>query len=335
MKQHPSKKSRVTKAKQDIFVSVVVVARPDFVELDGYTVRLSEILAKAYTNYEIIIVDNGLPIESVKEAVALLDKLPCIRVVRLSRKYTHDTAIMAGVEGAIGDYTVVTDPALDPIEEITSIVEQNASVDIVQGVASVSERRMLDTNIGRKLFYWYNRKHLLIDVSPRSTYFIALSRRAVRAITSSVRHDGHIRHLIKTIGYSYAEYDYKTLEDPTRSRSLKTGVLEALDIVSSHSTHPLRFMSWLGLMASVVNVVYALYVVTVAIVRQDVAEGWTTMSLQLSVMFFVMFLFMLVLSEYIGKILNEARRDSRYNVMDELSSTVSLADLNRKNVSKE
>lgn len=334
MKNNPIKTKQPTK-KEDIFTSVVVVARSDYRDLVSYINDLSKMLAEKYTNYEIIVVDNGLATNTVKQLIELLDKLPCIRLLRLSRKYTHDTAVMAGIEGAIGDYTVITDPALDSVGEIPRIIKVNRDYDIVQGTAKVSERRMLDTNLGRKIFYWYNRKHLLIDVSPRSTYFISLSRRAVRAITSSVRHDGHIRHIVKTIGYSYVEFDYKTLEDPTRSRSLKTGIIEALDIVSSHSTHPLRFMSWLGLFASIVNVVYALYVVVVALVQKDVAEGWTTMSLQLSSMFFVMFLFMLVLSEYIGKILNEARRDSRYNVMDELSSTVSLADTNRKNISKE
>lgn len=328
-------KANVGVKKQDMFVSVVVAARSDYAELASYVENLSSFLVKYYSNYEIIIVDNELDAEVITRVVNLLDKLPCLRLVRLARKYSHDTSIMAGLEGAIGDYTVITDPALDSIELIPEMVSLAKSSDIVQGTTIVSERRMLDADIGRKIFYWYNKKHLLIDVSPRATFFIALSRRAIKSITSSARHDGHVRHLVKTIGYSYTEFEYKTLEDPTRSRSLKTGVVEALDVVSSHSTHPLRFMSWLGLAASVLNVVYALYVVTVALISQDVAEGWTTMSLQLSSMFFVMFLFLLVLSEYIGKILNEARRDSRYNVMDELSSTVSLADANRKNITQD
>jgi hypothetical protein len=128
---------------------------------------------------------------------------------------------------------------------------------------------------------------------------------------------------------------YHTNEDPIRTASIKTGVVEALEIVSSHSTHPLRFMSWVGFFASMINLIYAIYVVVVALLKPHVAEGWTTMSLQISSMFFILFLFMIVLSEYVGKILNEARRDARYLVMDELSSTVSLADAARRNIAKE
>ena len=41
-----------------------------------------------------------------------------------------------------------------------------------------------------------------------------------------------------------------------------------------------------------------------------------------------------VLAEYVGKILKEARDDASYIVMDELSSTVSIADTERKNLSE-
>jgi hypothetical protein len=138
--------------------------------------------------------------------------------------------------------------------------------------------------------------------------------------------------MIKSMGYSYSEYVYKTKKDPRNTHNIWDGTMQALDIITSHSTHPLRVMSWLGFVASLLNIVYALYVLVVAITKSHVAEGWTTMSLQLSGMFFLLFLFMVVLSEYIGKILVESRREVRYNVLDELTSTVSIADKRRKNV---
>lgn len=330
MTKRSLKKSDIDK--KDIFVSVIVVSKTQLVDVAKYCRELSKELSGRYTNYEIIFIDNGIPREELSSLVELLDTLPCIRILRLSRVYSHDTAIIAGLESAIGDHVVITDPMLDPTKDIEGLVQMNVEKDIVQGVAKVSERRMLESNLGRKLFYWYNRRHLNIDIPIRATYFIALSRRAVRSITSSGRFESHIRHIIKTIGYSYAQYEYTTKEDPTKSRNLKTSVVEALDIVTSHSTHPLRFMSWIGFFASVLNLLYVFYILGIAIFKKDVVEGWTTMSLQLSVMFFILFLFMIVLAEYIGKILNEARQDARYLVMDELTSSLSLADAQRKNI---
>jgi glycosyltransferase involved in cell wall biosynthesis len=321
--------------KQDIFVSVIVSSKGNVQSLSEYVRNLSQYLISRYTNYEVIIVDNNLNAEEIMPVVSTLDELPCLRIIRLSRNYTHDTAIMAGIEAAIGDYVVIADPNIDNIDNIEILITTNKKIDIVQGVADVEDGKMLDSSLGRRIFYWYNRKYLGIDVPVQATYFIALSRRAVRAVSAAARQDVYIRHIIKTIGYSYATLPYKTKEDPARSTSFRTGLVEALGIISSHSTHPLRVMSWVGFFASVLNLAYVLYILGVTLFKGHVAEGWTTMSLQLSAMFFILFIFMIVLSEYIGKILSETRRDSRYLVMDELTSTVSLADAERKNVSKD
>ena len=332
MAKNSSTKTNKKSSKQDIFVSVIVVTR-DFDDFPDYCRRLSQRLMGNYTNYEIIIVDNDLSQNSVTAVSGLLDELPCMRLIRLSRQYTYDIAIIAGLEGAIGDYAVVTNPAIDGIEDVMNIVEANKKHDIVQGVADITTKHLLSkSGIGRRLFYWYNRKYINIDIPLQATYLISLNRRAIRAITLSTRHDSHIRHMIRTIGYSYTEYTYSPLVDPVKKHGFGRGTLEALDIITSHSTHPLRFMSWVGFFASVVNMMYALYVVVIALTKKNVAEGWVSTSLELSGMFFILFLFMVILSEYIGKILVESRRDARYYVLDELSSTTSLANAERKNI---
>lgn len=333
--KNPVVTTKTIPKKQDIFISVIVAPRRYIEDPAKYCRALSSALMDRYTNYEIIFIDNNLDTEHILPIINLLDRLPCMRIVRLSRAYTYDTALMAGIEAAIGDYVVLTDPCLDPIDDIHEVVNLNKKYDIVQGVADISERKMLDSSRWRKLFYWYNRKYLDIDVPVQATYFTSLSRRALRAITATSQHEVHIRQILKTVGYSYVEYTYKTKEDPTRTTGLRTGIAEALSIVGSHSTHPLRVMSVVGILASAVNLIYAMYVVIVAIFKKDVAAGWTTMSLQLSAMFFIMFLFMAILSEYIGKILAETRHDQRYLVMEELTSTVSLANVDRKNITKD
>lgn len=328
-------KKNTKNAKEDIFVSVVLVPRRNAQDISDYCERLAARLLEAYTNYEVIVIDNAIDPITIQSVIALLESEPCFRVIRLSRAYSHDTAVMAGIEAAIGDYVVIANPALDPLDAIFAVVQKNKKADVVQGISDIKPGRAIAGSFLRRAFYWYNRRYLNIDIPTQATYLIGLSRRAVRAITTSNRFDGHIRHIVKTIGYTHAEHLYHAKEDPTRTASLKTGVVEALEIVSSHSTHPLRFMSWVGFFASMINLAYAIYVVVVALIKPHVAEGWTTMSLQLSGMFFILFLFMVVLSEYVGKILNEARRDARYLVMDELASTVSLADVARKNIAKE
>lgn len=321
--------------RQDIFVSAIVTAVSDVENLSLYLRDLSSCLAENYTNYEILIVDNNAPVEEIAAASKLLTELPCIRLIRLSRQYKHDTTVFVGLEAAIGDYVVVLNPVIDPISEITNLVEENKKFDIVQGVSTTPIKGVFGTDTGRRLFYWYNRKHVGIDIPLQSTYFMALNRRAINALTATSRHDRHVRHLIRLIGYDFSTYKYAPIQNPGAQRSLRTGVIQALEIVSGYSTHPLRLVTWLGFAAGVVNLFYGMYVLGVAVFKNDVEPGWTTMSIQLSAMFFILFTILVVLSEYIGRILGESRQDPRYIIRDEFNSTVSLADADRRNITKD
>lgn len=319
---------------QDIFVSAVIVAK---VETDGllkYVRDLSKMFTKHYTNYEIIVVDNGVAEKEVSALTAKLIKLPCIRIIRLAQNFKHDTALFAGLEVSIGDFVCTLDPSIDPIDMIPALVRTNQKNDVVQGVSAVPIGGSKVGQLGRKMFYWYNRHYIGIDIPLNATYFASYSRRAINSISQSTRSQKHIRHLARRVGYAYEIVPYTPLKNLDTHKKLKTGLIEALEIAISYSTHPLRFVTWLGFGAGVLNVIYAVYVLLVNIFSENVVEGWTTTSLQLSFMFFLLFIAIVILSEYIGRILTESYKDPHYYVTDELTSTVALSDTNKRNVTK-
>ena len=59
------------------------------------------------------------------------------------------------------------------------------------------------------------------------------------------------------------------------------------------------------------------YVVVVNLVKNDVAPGWTTLSLQMSMMFFLVFLVQAVLGEYVGRTLELSRDKNVYQILEE------------------
>lgn len=319
---------------EDIFVSIVLVAKSNTSKLTDYIEELSKLLIKRYTNYEIIVVDNGVEEKEVEKLTKALLTIPCIRVIRLTQNFRYDTAIFAGLEVSIGDYVCTLDPTIDPISVIPKMIKKNRMKDVVQGVSKTPIASTIPSRVGRRLFYWYNRKYIGIDIPINATYFASYSRRAVNALTRTTRSQHHIRHLARLVGYAYDDLPYIPLKNPSSDRRLKRGVVEAMEIAISYSTHPLRFVTWLGLTASTVNVFYAMYVVYVNIFDRNVVEGWTTTSLQSSLMFFILFIIVVIISEYIGRILLESYKDPQYYVTDELTSSVSLADTEKRNVSR-
>ncbi len=91
-------------------------------------------------------------------------------------------------------------------------------------------------------------------------------------------------------------------------------------LLSSHE--PLRFLTVLAVGGALLNVIYSLYVLAVNIFKADVAEGWTSLSLQSSFMFFLLFLILGVLSEYIGRLFIHNQNRPFYLIAREKRSLV-------------
>lgn len=319
----------------DIFVTTVFVADEYAVQMGQKIKRLSKLLRTNYANYEILVVDNGLARRELEAVQKLLPTVACIRVIRLSRNHDSDTAIFAGVEASIGDYVCIVYDN-DPIELVPEFIHANSKADIIFGVARNLTRKTYVERWGAKLFYWYSKKFMDINVPLQSTYFISMNRTAANALTMSGRFMRHIRHMAQRVGFTTQTFEYELPPEAQPYSHAKSGTLvsRGIDLVANYSSHPLRMLSYFGIVAGLLNIVYAVYVLIVNLSKRDIAQGWTTLSLQSSLMFFILFMILAVLAEYIGKILNETQQEPPYHIMQELSSTVSVTDETRRNVTK-
>ncbi len=322
------------KKMRNIFVSAVVITDEFTIGAGNRIKTAANLLKENYENYEILVIDNGLIKQELQDVKDLLSKVSCVRIVRLAKQNNIDTAIFAGIEAAIGDHICILYND-DPIELIPNFVVENAGTDIVFGVANNLFRKTWFEKQGTKVFYWYSRRYMHIDIPTGSTYYMCLNRSAANALTRDSRATRHIRHLANLVGFDTQNLEYELPVQTQYTHSKRSDlILKALDQVSGYSSHPIRALSYFGLIAAVSNLVYALYVVIVNLSVNDVARGWTTLSLQSSIMFFILFMIIAVLAEYIGKILIESRKEPAYHIMQELSSAISIADETRRNVTK-
>jgi hypothetical protein len=163
------------------------------------------------------------------------------------------------------------------------------------------------------------------------------SRQAVNALTQIRDRYWQLRLLSASVGFRRFTFTYEPLHRSSRPPrpSLMDQFSEAVDIVIANSMHPLRFVSRLGLLAGFLNLLYLGYVVIIYLAKRDVAPGWTTLSFQHGVMFFLIFVILAVVCEYIGRILEGSRRRPLYFVYDEKSSSVQISDAMRRNVVRE
>jgi glycosyltransferase involved in cell wall biosynthesis len=324
--------------KADLFLSVVAPLHDDAAIVEDFLREVSDVLKTHYANYEIVLIDDASEDGTVAKVEGLLTAIQCVRLLRLSRSFGVEVAITAGLETAIGDFVVIMMPETDPPALIPEMVETcRNGVGIVTGVARTDHPRSAPARLMARAFHWYARRFWRTNVMLGATHFRVLSRQAVNAFTRIRDAYRQLRWFSAAIGFRSDSFPYKPLRRTGRSgqRSFWVHANEAIEMIIVNSRHPLRFASQLGLLASVINLLYLGYVVITYLFRADVARGWTTLSLQQGVMFFLVFVVLTVLCEYTGRILEETRYRPLYFVIDEKNSSVLLNDFERRNVVSE
>lgn len=338
-----AKKSKTTAAKaktppKNIFVSVVTSLEHVHDSTVTFFTETLDLLKAHYTDYELVIVGNGLHDDDIEKLQPMLAIYPCIRIIRLARTYNQEVATFAAVESAIGDFVVVASPLNDPPEVILQLVGTLETNDIVFGVSDVPLPYPILAQLGRKWFFWYSGHYLEIDIPVNATYLMGMNRRAVNALTQIKGQHRHIRHISAKVGFKTTTLTYTpNFKNGFERRGFLKSANLALEIAVSYSRHPLRLMSKVSLIVSGLNLAFAAYAIITYIMRGgQVAEGWTTLSLEMSIMFFFVFLMLSIIAEYIGQMREDMRDQPPYHIMDELISNVLIADEDKKrNIAKQ
>ena len=292
------------------FVSVVVPLHtaPSSTVADLEALELA--LSEAFSMHEIVVVlTDGR--EHQQWATELTTRLPNIQVIGLVRGAGDERAYTAGIDTALGDVVV------------TARLGSDRPEDVVRCANMVREREAVvyGINTGAGASRGAARKtagYLMgMDVPSMSLGLRGFSRAALDGWLPRRDRDKVLRVLPLLSGYPYVVMPYEA----SRREGGAVKLRQALRSVLYASARPLRLAVGLALAASALNAVYALYVLIIAISR-DAVEGWTSMSLQMSVMFFLLSLVVAIMAQFMYHANETASERPVYRVAFESTSSV-------------
>jgi glycosyltransferase involved in cell wall biosynthesis len=317
------------------FVSVVAAVANAGRFIDDFVRECLGVLEANFRDYELILVDDASGDDTVARVDALLKGTPSLRLIRLARRFGPDIALTAGLDSAIGDYIVLMQADCDPPAEIPAMVRlARSGCGIVTGVARCRPGEGLGRRLLRRGFYHYCNHVLGIPYPRFATRFQVLSRAAATAATCIRPKCPQFPVLASQVGFESRTHRYKQVArpGPAGNIGLRAKVDRGLSIMVLNSISPLRLVSYLGITAGLLNLAYAGYVVFVNLLRDHVAEGWTTLSLQMTSMFFFIFLIQVVVCEYVGRILEETKDRPLYHVLEERNGSEMLVLQQQRNI---
>ena len=236
--------------------------------------------------------------------------------VNLSRNRGHQNAVLAGMLTAVNyaDMIVTMDADLqDDINAVDGMVAAyHEGYEVVYGVRS---KRDTDTFFKRTTaegFYKFM-KLLGVDVVFNHADYRLMSRRALEGLAEYKEINLFLRGIVPLIGFKsdYVYYDRAERFAGESKYPLKKMISFALDGISSFSVKPLKLISNLGILISVLSVFGLLYALISHLCGVTVA-GWTAIVCSIWLLGGLQMLSLGVVGGYIGKIYSEVKQRPRY-----------------------
>lgn len=320
-----------------MLISVTTVIRNTEDIIESVIAEIIQELHNKFEYYEILIIDNGSTDGSVSVIRQLQEKVPHIRLLVLSRQYDKEIAFAAALDNSIGDYVVLMDSECDPPTLLPALISEaiTKSLDVVIAVRSDRSDNGFLQKLFSPLFYKLYGSISGFYFAPNASYFRVLSRRSVNSITQIKNKSRYLKYFNALVGFSQGSITYNREYRRSSHRQRESFFVlfsRAVDFMISNSMAPLRFVTVVAVFASFLNLLYIAYVFLVTLIKNEIAEGWISTSLVNSSMFFLLFLVLTVLSEYVARVLNETKDQPLYFISDEYNSSFLKSLQDKKNV---
>jgi len=309
-------------------IGVVIPCHNEELVLSETTRRLGILFqglsAKGKISFEskVYFVDDGSQDKTwniIRDAAA---NHPFVEGIKLSRNRGHQSAVLAGLMHAEGDCLISIDADLqDDLSAIEEMVDAHvAGSDIVYGVRKA---RNSDTPFKRFSAELYYRILAMMGVEIIFNHadFRLMSRRAIDALREFGEVNLFLRGIIPQLGFNSAIVHYDRAERFAGESKYPFSKMLGLAVqgITSFSVVPLRIITTIGLLISILSFAIGLWALWLRLFTQQAIPGWTSTVLPMYLLGGIQLFSLGVIGEYLGKIYLETKRRPRYFIEDFVS----------------
>ena len=270
-------------------------------------------------DYEIIFVNDGSKDKTLEILEEIAKKDEKAKIISFSRNFGHQAAVTAGLKEVTGDAIIIIDADLqDPPELIPEMLELwEQGNEVIYGKRKTRKGESAFKLLTAKMFY--KTLNALSDVEiPKDTGdFRLVDRKVVDVINSLPEHNKFLRGLFSWVGFKQKAYEYERQERYAGKTKypLKKMLKLASDGIISFSSKPIKLVGALGILSIFISIIILIYALISYIFKlNDLSAGWTSIMVAITFFAGVQLLSLWVISEYIGRIYDEAKGRPQYIV---------------------
>lgn len=304
------------------FLSVVnVINSPDEIRLlPAYLSQLFPVLQQNFEDYEIILVNN-LPGQSLQVGFASIPAAikQQVYILNLSSKTNKNHAIVAGLDRANGDYTVIFEFAFmdQPSLILDLFAKSREHFDIVYLQAAKRETR-LPFRLLYSIFYTILRRYSALKIDDKAHDTRIISRRALNSLLRLRENLRYMKAIYSIVGYNTTHI---VTAQPLQAEDV--GFRErfgaSLVAISSFTTFLSSVLLWIFLISLGFLAVVIANALTVKFAGydllgnpQEAVSGWTFLVVLMSIFFAITCLNLYIMAIYLANIYHEIKKRPLY-----------------------
>jgi len=300
-------------------LSIVATLYQSALYIEEFCYRASAAAQKVVgEDFEIILVNDGSPDNSLDVAVNLADNDSHVKVVDLSRNFGHHKAMMAGLDQSIGEKIFLIDSDLEEEPEwLISFFEQMSTQksDVVYGVQQERKGNWFERWSGSA---YYTILNWLAHVHhPRNMVTARLmTRRYVDALLIHKEREIVISFLWIITGYKQCSQVVKKHMSSNSSYNLSRKLSHLINSVTSFSAAPLMMIFYSGVVIFCLSILYAIFLVAQHFILARPVDGWTSIMVSIWVLGSMIISFIGVIGIYLSKVFSEIKQRPNVIVRD-------------------
>ena len=271
-------------------------------------------------DFEIILVNDGSPDDSLPLALELQRQYKSIKIVDLSRNFGHHAAIVAGLELSVGEQVLLIDCDLEEQPEWLDIFTEKmdqCKADVVYGVQQQRTASRTSNFFGE--LFWSALNFMSSVRIPHNPMTCRLMTR--KYVDALLTVQDRVLYLAGTFAWAgFTQIAVPLIKTPRialqkSSYSLSRKLMQVADSFASFSVAPLMVLFLTGLLIWLGSVVFALGILIEKLLfPETVLSGFTSIMISIWFLGGTIILGTGIIGLYIAKIFQEAKRRPLYIV---------------------
>jgi putative glycosyltransferase len=297
-------------------LSIVATLYRSAAHLQEFHARVTAAARKLTSDYEIVLVNDGSPDDSLDIAVRLHEADDRVRILDLSRNFGHHKAMMTGLAHARGDLVFLLDSDLEEEPEILATFHremQASGADVVYGVQAHRKGGLVERWAGRLFYSIFNA--LSPHPVPRDVLTARLmTRRYVSGLVEHRDKEVFLLGLWTITGFKQVPV---TVQKHSRSKSnytLRRKLAILVNSITSFSNRPLIGIFYLGCVISLTAVLAIGYLVVRRLFFGILLAGWPSLIVSVWLLGGLTIFCLGIIGIYLSKVFMETK-DRPYTVI--------------------